>query len=1120
MKSKRFLVVFLVLGIALLLTACGHTHTFGEDWTNDETHHWHASTCEHTTEVSEKAEHSWDAGTVTTEPTEEAEGEKTFKCTVCEATKVEVVDKLAHTHKYSDDWSNDANHHWHASTCGHESEVSGKEEHEWDEGTVTTEPTEEAEGVELFTCKVCGATKEESVAKLPHTHKYQETWTSDEEYHWHGSACGHEEEVKDLAGHTWDEGAVTKVPTCEANGEKTFACTVCGATKVEPVSKDANAHTFQETLTYNETHHWYAAACSHEVKQGEAEHVWDEGKVTTEPTYYEEGVKTFACACGATRTEAVPVLKNFENENWTSLTEEGYYYLDGAVISNVSEDLGNWFNYDQTNFNLYNTQMGKNYTINVDVKGVSNTETHPTLLAGVVVWYQDADNYIIFGAHWSDFDRPHEIRSFWFKGLIDGEVFAPGDAWCDGCFTLPVDGVRISVSKSSNIFTWTTTNIATGATIKTGSQTIPGTNTVSSKVGVYGVNEAFSFTNFTSANIEAAPLVYTTTVDSVVHTLTLSMMTDEFTLVQGETTLTGTYTENGRNKTLTFADGTVQYVRTISKGNVFDYITLKTMDEPDAELTNEWTVVQSDITGDYTISLDFLGTLAYEGVSAKLGFKAWYVDENNYIDIYLEWGAADRPHELKCVQITGYLNGTHIGWFDIWTDNSRYLPIDGGHLTITKEGQKFTATYSNDYGYSKSDSRTVAIDTSVAYKIYAYAEGDIMKVDNFTYKYIMPTSAVTYNSEDGTDKLVVDTTSNNCVLTVDGVEYAGYYTLDGAYGIVTVGEEQKHFKLVVDKSLLILYTPSTAEEDPNAVTVTPNAAVELATGMTGDFEVTMDVKGLINSNVTEERTVFIAYPWYLDENNYVEVRVEWWDSDRAYEIRSIVVNGYIGGSKVASTEKFGDWPSTYTLPADGFKLTISKTGNIFNVKLVSALTGVEKVNDALTVSALDTTATYSVKAGAVTDTFTISNVAGLPEVSEPTPVTASKTVASLITEYGWTDSTTKQTFNIDENVSVTVNGGSNSGKAYDGDHIRIYATDTPAGTLTITVAEGYELVSVKISTVTGTYAFLYVDGTTTDICNQTVEVSGSSVVLNSVKNGSNGKQVRVTGIEVVYKEVA
>ena len=133
--------------------------------------------------------------------------------------------------------------------------------------------------------------------------------------------------------------------------------------------------------------------------------------------------------------------------------------------------------------------------------------------------------------------------------------------------------------------------------------------------------------------------------------------------------------------------------------------------------------------------------------------------------------------------------------------------------------------------------------------------------------------------------------------------------------------------------------------------------------------------------------------------------------------------------------------------------------------------------------------------------------------------TASKTVKELIAQYGWTDTTTKQSFNLDDVVSVKINGGSNTGKAYNGDHIRIYATDSPAGTMTISVAAGYELVSIKITTQTGTYAYLYVDGTTTNICNKTVEVDGSSVLLKSVKNGSNGKQVRVMAIEVVYQNV-
>ena len=131
-------------------------------------------------------------------------------------------------------------------------------------------------------------------------------------------------------------------------------------------------------------------------------------------------------------------------------------------------------------------------------------------------------------------------------------------------------------------------------------------------------------------------------------------------------------------------------------------------------------------------------------------------------------------------------------------------------------------------------------------------------------------------------------------------------------------------------------------------------------------------------------------------------------------------------------------------------------------------------------------------------------------------VTVSKNISDLIVSEGWDNTTTKQEFALDSNVTVKVDGGSNSGKAYS-DHIRVYATDTPAGSITISVCTGYELVSVKVTTVEGTYAFLTLGAGTDDISNQTVSVSGSSVVLNTIKNGSDGKQVRVLAIEVVYQ---
>ena len=68
-----------------------HTHTYDTEWENDENYHWHKATCEHTSEVSDKGEHVWDAGVETEEATYDSEGEMLFTCTVCGKTYTEVI---------------------------------------------------------------------------------------------------------------------------------------------------------------------------------------------------------------------------------------------------------------------------------------------------------------------------------------------------------------------------------------------------------------------------------------------------------------------------------------------------------------------------------------------------------------------------------------------------------------------------------------------------------------------------------------------------------------------------------------------------------------------------------------------------------------------------------------------------------------------------------------------------------------------------------------------------------------------------------------------------------------------------------------------------------------------
>ena len=60
-----------------------HKHTYSSAWTTDETYHWHTATCEHTDEISGKAEHSFTDWIVTKEATYSQTGIQTRFCSVC-----------------------------------------------------------------------------------------------------------------------------------------------------------------------------------------------------------------------------------------------------------------------------------------------------------------------------------------------------------------------------------------------------------------------------------------------------------------------------------------------------------------------------------------------------------------------------------------------------------------------------------------------------------------------------------------------------------------------------------------------------------------------------------------------------------------------------------------------------------------------------------------------------------------------------------------------------------------------------------------------------------------------------------------------------------------------------
>ena len=77
-------------------------------------------------------------------------------------------DSEPHEHTYSEAWTSDGTYHWHAATCGHADEVSGKTEHDfgaWEEKFAAT-CTEE--GLRVRVCRICGYEESQALSALGH----------------------------------------------------------------------------------------------------------------------------------------------------------------------------------------------------------------------------------------------------------------------------------------------------------------------------------------------------------------------------------------------------------------------------------------------------------------------------------------------------------------------------------------------------------------------------------------------------------------------------------------------------------------------------------------------------------------------------------------------------------------------------------------------------------------------------------------------------------------------------------------------------------------------------------------------------------------------------------------
>ena len=268
-----------------------------------------------------------------------------------------------------------------------------------------------------------------------HSHSYATAWSYDDTYHWHAATCGHDV-ISGKAEHTWNDGEVTKAATCTAAGEKTYTCTVCGATKTETIK--ALGHDWNEpTVVYaaNGNNGTKTYTCKHDgCTETKTEDIdWKFYLSATsgnkvDMTVGEDYTAVFTLPNGDDKSvDAASVTLTAKMQNVGSLGVTGpreHTVTINTGITGVTADLGTWLSncYDFNGMTVNATIGGKACTYDFspckDGKITATTDTEAAraawqeLTSYVTTSTQEGNDSYILVANGSTLQIGTELLSF------------------------------------------------------------------------------------------------------------------------------------------------------------------------------------------------------------------------------------------------------------------------------------------------------------------------------------------------------------------------------------------------------------------------------------------------------------------------------------------------------------------------------------------------------------------------------------------------------------------------------------------------------------------------------------------------------------------------------------
>ena len=211
-------------------------------------------------------------------------------------------------------------------------------DHAWNKGSVTTAATCTTSGTKTFKCTTCGTKKTETIAATGHSWS-NASCTAASVCNTCGSVGG------GALGHDYSS-AVTKSPSCTAEGVRTYTCSRCSTSYTEAIPKLGHSYTAAVTspacTAQGYTSHT-CDACGSSYKDSYTNATGHNytSQITTSAGCTTNGIITYSCTnCSASYTQQIPSSGHRYTTAITdpTCTEQGYTVHSCAACGSSYQD--------------------------------------------------------------------------------------------------------------------------------------------------------------------------------------------------------------------------------------------------------------------------------------------------------------------------------------------------------------------------------------------------------------------------------------------------------------------------------------------------------------------------------------------------------------------------------------------------------------------------------------------------------------------------------------------------------------------------------------------------------------------------------------------------------------